>query len=164
MNLEGEFIHSSMIMSDNIINISNRVTKIRFIVELVFGRIKQQFRIAAELLNNLIIKDFLKQLEILCAVINKYHPRVVADRGHEEEICERMISRMRLENKLFPLIQAEGLFRVERSFRVYNPREQLIRPLVNTEPYYLATGRYGLKLIDSYKARFKEMKLKLEVR
>lgn len=143
---------------------SYRCQKPRFIVETVFGRIKRQFRIAAELVNNLNIPRFLDQLQILCAIINKYHPRVTADRDHEDEICERIISRMRLPNNLYSLILGERITRVTLPFRAYNPRENLFRQLGRNDPYFLATGTYHLKLIDQYKARFREMKLEPEVR
>ena len=125
-----------------------RCQKPRFIVETVFGRIKRQFRIAAELVSNLNIPRFLNQLQVLCAVINKYHPRVTADRDHEVEICQRILSRMRLPNNLLSLIQGGRLSRVTLPFRVYNPRENLFRQLGRNDPYFLATGTYHLKLID----------------
>lgn len=130
----------------------------------MFGRIKSQFRITVELLSNLTIPKFITQLEILCAIINKYHPRVIADREHQVEICQRIISRRRTPNRLLNLIESEQLFLVRNPFRVYKPRENLIRVLTGEEPYFLATGRYYLKLINAYKARFRQLKLEPEVR
>ncbi|XP_074593110.1 uncharacterized protein LOC141848891 [Brevipalpus obovatus] len=145
-------------------NESLRVTAIRFIVENVFGQIKMQSKITAELLSNLSIPRFINQLEIICAIINEYHPRVRADRGHEVEICSRISSRMRVLNKLLALIETEGLFRVEILFRVYKPTESPIIPLTSNESYFLATGNYYSKLVEPYKARFRQMSLQNKVR
>lgn len=71
---------------------------------------------------------------------------------------------MGLPNNIHRLIEGEGLSHVTRPFRAYNPRENLLQRLGRNDPYSLATGTYHLKLIDQYKARFREMKLDLEVR
>ena len=140
-----------------ILTSSFRVTKCRWPVETVFGRMKSQFRIAHHLLRNVNVPSFVDQLRIICAIINKYHPRFTPDRGHEENICQRIINRLSLENNLPDVIRAENLTRTTSHFRVYDPVEDLGVRLNDEDLYYLPTGSYMMKLINSYKARFREM-------
>ena len=133
-------------------------------MEVTFGRIKSQFRMADHLLRNLNVPSFPDLLKIMCAILNKYHSRFTPDRNCEEQICERICSRMDRINKLSELVIQEGLDRSDQGFRTYDPEEGLVRSLNDTESYLLATGSYLPRLVNSYKARFVEMNLQPMVR
>ena len=133
-------------------------------MEVTFGRIKSQFRMAGHLLRNLNVPSFPDLLKIMCAILNKYHSRFTPDRNCEEEICERICSRMDRINKLIESVVQEGLDRSHQGFKSYNPEGGLVRSLNDTESYLLATGSYLPISMNSYKARFVEMNLQPTVR
>jgi len=64
------------------------ITKVRSIVETVFGRVNSEFRITAGVLCGLSLLKFIAQLKILRAIINRYYPRVIDDEEHQSEICQ----------------------------------------------------------------------------
>ncbi|XP_074595462.1 uncharacterized protein LOC141850685 [Brevipalpus obovatus] len=134
-------------------NQSRKVTKIRWVVEAVFGRIKTQFRLMHHILRNTDVNNKNMELKICCAILNKYGERFVSDKEFKVAIAERIISRMQVPQKLSLFVDHLNLTQVRTSFTTFDPDELklLDPPLTEHEFYMLATGTYLLKYMDAYK-------------
>jgi len=146
-------------------NQTRKVTKVRWVVEAVIGRIKTQFRIFYRIVKNTDIRSKNEELKIVCSLINKYGDRFISDSGYTEEIVDRIMSRMDIENKLVHLIIRNNITQQRTMFSNFDPlTERLIDPPLTMEEFYLlATGSYLLKYIDAYKSASKRSNLQVKV-
>ncbi|XP_074595434.1 uncharacterized protein LOC141850664 [Brevipalpus obovatus] len=142
------------------------VTKLRWVVEAVNGRLKKQFRARHHIVENTNIESKLKELKICCAIINKYGERFISDKTHTNEIIQRILSRKDLEQKLKPFVEQNGLERKRTCFRTLDLRiERPINPAFTMDELYLiATGSYLVKYIDAYIDACREANVQNSVR
>lgn len=86
------------------------VTKVRWVVESVNGRIKQWKLLDKVLLNTLVpsIGDFVR---ITCAICNKYRPAITTQRDTDLHWTQEMLQRMKQPNRLLQQLEEKGLLR-----------------------------------------------------
>ena len=146
-------------------NQSRRVTKVRWVVEAVIGRLKTQFRLMHHILQNTDIRSKNFELKICCAILNKYGQRFISDRSSSELIVERIISRMDVEQRLVNMVRNHNLTMQRTMFRNLDlSSERLLNPPLSMQEFhFLATGSYLLKYIDAYKSASKQANLHVSV-
>lgn len=83
-------------------NQSRCVTKMRWVVEAVNGRIKQ-FKFLANTIQNSSIPHLEQYLSIVCAIINKYRPPMKTSTAEDVAIGEKMIL-LRNQKKKFETV------------------------------------------------------------
>lgn len=122
-------------------NFTRKVTKIRWVVEAVFWRIKTQFRLMHHILQNTDVDNKNMELKICCAILNKYGERFISDKEFKEAISEGMNSRMETPQKLQLFVDHMNLGQVRTCFETFDPSELrlLDPPLTEHEFYMLAT-------------------------
>ena len=145
-------------------NRNRLVTKNRWVVEAVNGRLKTRFRAMHHILQNTNIESKLMELKICCAIINKYGTRFISDKDHTDTIVSRIISRLEIPHQLFNMIEGNGLFRKRLGFRTFDPDREKILDQHLLQLYLTATGSYLVKYIDAYEAACLEARLEQRVR
>jgi len=81
-------------------NRSRKVTKVRWIVESVNGRVKNVFRFFMGVVEGRHTPNLMKYLRIACALLNKYYPPLLNDLPAHEKIVERIRALEHKENEL----------------------------------------------------------------
>src|SRR5271156_3259486 len=94
-------------------NESRLVTKVRWIVESVNGRIKNVFRFFDHVIpNTYLTHDKLgRLLRIACAMLNAYCPVLLKEKPGGRELAEFMLTRSELFNRLEEKLKTENLIR-----------------------------------------------------
>ena len=85
------------------------MTKVRWVVEAVNGRLKTQFRALHHIVQNTNIESKLMELKICCAILNKYGERFISDKDNSEFIANRILSRMDSPQKLHGAVKENSL-------------------------------------------------------
>lgn len=80
------------------------VTKIRWIIEQVFGRVKKKFKMFALPAHNATLIHDYKILQIAFALLNLFHEPILSDRTHED-IARLMKSRLDVSNRLKGIVE-----------------------------------------------------------
>lgn len=134
-------------------NMSRRVTKIRWVVEAVYGAIAQKYRLLHHNLDN----KMLPKVRLLCKIVgylqNKYGKRFQSDGESSNRIVEYMESRMNVANTLSEEVEDQHWNRRKTSFQRLSASELLDFPRLNNEHLQvLFTGSYQLSMAVSYLA------------
>jgi len=92
-------------------NESRLCTAVRWVVESVYGRLKNVFKFfGRKISNHYICSDKLNRfIRIACAMLNKYFPPIVADRVGDEGLANRMLERASNSNALEAFIEKKKL-------------------------------------------------------
>jgi hypothetical protein len=141
-------------------NYSRIVTKIRWIVEYVNGRIKTQFRMLANVIHNTIVPNTRFDMQIAGAILNLRTQPVYSD-NDDVRIATRMlaINGLHPHNRLEDEIKGFDEIRVFRGKeRVFTKMDQIklsdFPKLSKTEMYKITLGSYQLKQSLSYIAQY----------
>lgn len=133
-------------------NRSRFVTMCRWVVEIVNGRIKRDYRLFRHVFNNRSAPHLKEDLRIACALINKYH--VVID-DHPDAALYASIAKARLllPNHLSDFVNRENMNRRSVNFqRIDGNHPQLNSfPKLSIEQLKIfALGTYQIKQAVSY--------------
>lgn len=133
-------------------NRSRLVTKNRFIVEVINGRIKEKFKYFGSIIQNSTIPTLFDDFKIACALLNlTFKPLVVSD--HDNLIVERMIQFSNANNHLSQLIEKENLNARTSNFRRIETSQIDFFPTLDISQLQLYTcGTYQIKVAHSYYA------------
>lgn len=96
-------------------NVSRFVTKVRWVIEQVFGRLKMKFKLFAHPAHNSFLRNDLKALVIAFALLNMFHEPIYSDVGFEN-IGEIMKAKQFTTNKLKSVVEAYNLTQVRTPF------------------------------------------------
>lgn len=127
-------------------NRSRLVTKNRFIVEVINGRIKEKFKYFGSIIQNSTIPTLFDDFKIACALLNlTFKPLVVSD--HDNLIVERMIQFSNTNNHLSQLIEKENLNARTSNFRRIETSQIDFFPTLDISQLQLYTcGTYQIKV------------------
>ena len=132
-------------------NNSRRVTKMRFVIEVINGILKSKFRYFDKVWNNHSIPHLMEDFRIACAICNAYFPKIDSDKEDYEIIAERMLNKLHKPNLLMDFIIDTGLLRKRKIFTVMNAEIFPEFPKLTLENlYYIALGKYQIKQAVSY--------------
>lgn len=141
-------------------NQSRFVTKVRWVIEQVFGRLKTKFRIFALPAHNATLADDNDSLKIAFALLNLFHKPICSDQMYEN-VATIMTSRLNVPNKLKSIVEQYNLAQVkvpyiEVNYTRLDNRENnnLLQfpELTMNDLYYLSLGSYQIKNAVSYYA------------
>jgi hypothetical protein len=137
-------------------NESRLVTKVRWVIEAVNGRLKNVFNFFDNTIQNHYVENnkLLRFLRISCAMLNAYFPVLRRDRPGDFALGTFMVERSEMANLLAQRIEAEG-WNTRRT--VWSPlREAQIQnfPMLSIEDLQdITVGIYQIKMAPSYISR-----------
>ena len=89
-------------------NYSRFVTKVRWVVEAVNGRVKQ-WKIFDGVIQNSQIPTIGDDLKVVCSICNAYRPPLIIDTSRDEEIAFQMVELSKFGNELMKRVKEEQL-------------------------------------------------------
>lgn len=133
-------------------NRTRLVTLCRWVVEVVNGRFKRDFKLFRQPFFNLALRHMFEDFRIAAALINAFH-RPIVDNVQADEFIDRIDQRLRLPNRLADFVKDRNLNRQRVAFQRMNVNDPdfLDFPrLTEDELIRFAVGTYHLKLAKSY--------------
>lgn len=135
-------------------NKSRLITICRWVVEVVNGRFKRDFRLLRNIYNNRALRNMFDYFRIAAAISNRFHV-LIEDNPHAANILEIINERMHVVNRLAELVERHN----------YNRRRAQFTPMAADIPefadflrisehelFLFALGVYQLKQAKSYYA------------
>ena len=134
-------------------NTSRLVTKVRWIVETVHGRVAQRYK----LLHNAVDNKMLPKVRSLCRIIgyleNRFCNRSWGDDAMTTEILDYMESRLHVRNTLGELVERERWLRRSTLLQTVSATDLIDFPILTEQQLLVfASGTYQIKLAISYLA------------
>lgn len=133
-------------------NKSRKVTMVRWVVEIVFGRIKRDFKLLRQEYFNVALKHLFPNFRIAAALLNAFHVPV-HDSIYADRFVEIINQRMNMPNNLAEYITASNMNRRRAAFTAISGNLPELRgfPRLSEEDLIIfALGTYQLKLARSY--------------
>ncbi|XP_052742778.1 uncharacterized protein LOC112055836 [Bicyclus anynana] len=133
-------------------NKSRAVTICRWVVEVVNGRFKRDFKLFRQNYFNVASKNFIKDFKVAAALLNSFHPPIV-DRVDAGEILDQINLNMNIENALAEVIINENYNRRRSNFEtitVHNDNLNDFPQLTHSELILISLGIYQIKQARSY--------------
>ncbi|XP_033763920.1 uncharacterized protein LOC117345083 [Pecten maximus] len=96
-------------------NLSRLVTKVRWIVESVNGRIKQ-YRMMDKVVPNTYIHCIGDFIQIICSILNKYKKPLLQPTASSEEMARKMLIKSKEENRLLTELEERGLLKKRSTY------------------------------------------------
>lgn len=128
------------------------VTMCRWVVEIVNGRIKRDFRIFRDVYNNRAAGHLKEDLMVVCALINKFH-QPIEDPPEAREYVEIARRRLNLPNYLADFVDQHNLNMRRAMFASIdgdNPQLNGFPKLTIEDLKQMALGTYQIKQARSY--------------
>lgn len=133
-------------------NKSRFVTKCRYAVEVINGRLKSVFKYFNNVWNNQSVPHLITDFKLAAALHNAFFDRFETDIENSEEIIKLMIERLNIPNFLADLVLENNLSRKPASFTDINDCE-IEFPFIDEEELKLISlGSYQIKQSRSYYA------------
>lgn len=132
-------------------NSSRFVTKLRWVIESVNGRIKQ-WRALEQVVPNSQIPWIGDNVRIVCAMCNRYRPSLVTNTTEDEAIALKMLSLAQKQNNLEIRVQAENLNQKKTAWKTLDASDAAndFPCLSETDIRNLTLGVYQLKQAKCY--------------
>lgn len=133
-------------------NKSRCVTMCRWVVEVVNGRIKRDFKLFRQEYFNRASRHLMSDFKIACSLLNKFHP-TIDDRPEHVEYLNIARARLHTPNHLSEFIQREHINRRRTIFQSINsnaPHLDDFPRLTLIDLKRFALGSYHLKQARSY--------------
>lgn len=133
-------------------NKSRLITICLWIVEVVNGRFKRDFRLLRNIYNNRALRSMFDYFKIAAAILNRFHV-LIEDNPHATDILEIIHERVNMPNRLAELVEQHNYNRRRAQFRVMSADMEDFSefPRLNElELFLLALGIYQLKKAKSY--------------
>lgn len=131
---------------------SRCVTLCRWVVEVVNGRFKRDFKLFCQEYLNLAATHLMDDLRICAAIINAFHP-VIQNRPDAQIILNRAIEKKEMPNTLAQLIIDNRINRFRAQFTNINaqlPELDFFPEMTQSDLIIFALGIYQLKQAKSY--------------
>lgn len=141
-------------------NKARLVTKVRWIIEQVFGRLKKKFKLFALPAHNATLLHDYESLLIAFALLNLFHEPILSDKTHED-IVHVMKSRLNVPNRLKGVVEQYNLLQIkvpyiELNYTAVDNQEnnRLLQfpQLTINDLYYISFGPYQINNAISYYA------------
>ncbi|KAI5646494.1 gag-polypeptide of LTR copia-type domain-containing protein [Phthorimaea operculella] len=133
-------------------NKTRKITKCRWVVEIVNGRFKRDFKIFRQDFFNCAMSHMFRDFRIAAALMNAFH-EPVADSFYTGFFIDRISERSNMDNSLGNFVIAKGLNRQNIAFQSISgdlPALTDFPRLSESELIIFALGTYQLKLASSY--------------
>ncbi|XP_028165256.1 uncharacterized protein LOC114356347 [Ostrinia furnacalis] len=133
-------------------NKSRAVTICRWVVEVVNGRFKRDFKLLRQNYFNVASRSFMKDFEVAASLLNMFHPPIV-DRVDAGEIIEQINIFMNTENELADFIITNNYNRRRANFEtitVQNDNLNDFPQLTHSQLILISLGTYQIKQARSY--------------
>ena len=132
-------------------NETRLVTKVRWVVESVNGKVKQWKAVSNEMPNSQIpyIDDYIR---IICSVFNAFRPVLLKNNEEDKLLAERMLKLPKLPNRLKQKVEERGWdSRSKAAWKTIDESDLSDFPkLTEAEIRDMTIGVYQLKQADSY--------------
>lgn len=128
------------------------VTMVRWVVEVVNGRFKRDFKVFRQNFFNLATPHLMDDFKIAAAILNKFHP-LLEDNTDASVLLELALSRLNTPNHLGDFVKENNLNRTRAVFRRINGHIPSLNnfPLLDlTELRKISLGNYQIKQARSY--------------
>lgn len=133
-------------------NKSRFVTKCRYAVEVINGRMKTVFKYFNNVWNNQSVPHLISDFKIAAALHNAFFDRFESDIENSEEVIKLMIERMNVPNFMVDLVLENNLNRKPASFRDIDNCELEFPLIYEEELKLISLGSYQIKQSRSYYA------------
>lgn len=133
-------------------NKSRCVTLCRWVVEVVNGRFKRDFKLFRTQYFNLAATHLMEDFRICGAIINAFHQEIV-DRPDAPQILTRALLRLHLPNELADYVISNNLNRRRANFssiNEHNPALDIFPQMTMSDLILFALGTYQIKQARSY--------------
>lgn len=133
-------------------NESRKVTLCRWVVEVVNGRFKRDFKLLRQEYFNKASKHLMKDFLVAAALINRFHP-VLEDRDDATEIVSVIQEKMFTHNTLADFVEANNLNRRRAQFinlSIINNNLQDFPRMEEEDLILISLGIYQIKQARSY--------------
>ncbi|CAK1587666.1 unnamed protein product [Parnassius mnemosyne] len=133
-------------------NKSRCVTLCRWVVEVVNGRLKRDFKLFRQDHFNAAATHLMDDLRICAAMINAFHP-VIVDRPDDQVILNRALQRLHMPNELAELIVANRINRYRAHFTRIDaqlPELDIFPVMTMSDLKIFGLGTYQIKQARSY--------------
>jgi len=147
-------------LNTNAANESRFVTKVRWVIEQVFGRLKMKFKLFAIPAQNSTLCHDYKSLVVACALLNLFHSPILSDTEHED-IAAEMKRRSLKNNNLNAVVEEHNLTQVRAPYHDIEytaldnaDNNQLLNfpQLSKDDLFDISLGKYQIKNAVSYYA------------
>ncbi|CAF4452172.1 unnamed protein product, partial [Rotaria magnacalcarata] len=142
------FLHNRKQLPADEANRTRFVTKNRWIIESVNGKIKQ-WKFMAQIIQNSTIRFISDYLDIICALINKYQCSAVKDIENGREIAMKMREMLTTENRLQERL-AKHTGTTSLHWSKHNAANFQFPPLTEENIRDLTFGSYQIRMAKSY--------------
>lgn len=133
-------------------NHNRLITKCRWIIEQVFGRLKMKFKFLEKMAHNGALEHDFDIWRICCCLLNMFHIRIISDANYDT-IAEEMLERVDRPNLLKNVVEELRLERARVPFRQLNNAGHIIArfpQLRNEDIHMIAFGSYQMRMARSY--------------
>lgn len=138
-------------MSTLAANKSRAVTICRWVVEVVNGRFKRDYKLLRQDYFNVSSKHLMKDFEVAAALMNRFHPPI-RDRPDAVEILNIINEKMYVNNALADIVQQSNLNRRRANFTRIDAQSNItdFPQLSFSELILISLGTYQIKQARSY--------------
>ena len=134
-------------------NYNRKVTKMRWVVEAVFGRLQNRFKFFRQRVPNRSIPQLENMLRIACALLNKFSPPINPSKPEDVPQAALILERERMPNCLVERVTEERWSRQRVNWIRGNATDLADFPHLSEDDIKeLTIGVYQLKLAPSYTA------------
>lgn len=125
---------------------------VRWVVEVVNGRFKRDFKLFRQDFNNLAAGHLMDDFKIAAALLNKFHP-LIEDNSDASSLLELALNKLNTPNYLGDFVKEQNLNRARAAFLRINGQIPSLDnfPLLNLEELRkISLGNYQIKQARSY--------------
>ena len=131
-------------------NKARHITKVRWVVEAINGKIKK-FELFNKAFNNSQMPSVNDYLLIVCAILNAFRGAIIKDYDGEIELAQRILEQTEKENELLKLIESKQLPTTKSYYKKIDSINLFDFPILNyTDLTNITLGCYQLKMAKSY--------------
>lgn len=139
-------------------NQSRLITKLRFVIEVANGRMKEKWHLFGKIIPSILTKHLMSDYKIGAALLNLFAKPIICDRDDFLCIGTRMLSLVNTKNELRHIINSKTFQHTERSYFNFIEPSELYFPRFNQKQMKeFALGTYVIKQAISYAAEHKKL-------
>ncbi|XP_052689344.1 uncharacterized protein LOC128167586 [Crassostrea angulata] len=113
-------------------NLSRMITKVRWIVEAVNGRIKK-WKLLDKVLPNTLVPSIGDFVRITCSLCNKYRPPIAINTEEDVKWANEMLNKAKQPNQLLELLTTKNLLRTRSTFSLVDSQNLCNFPSLSLE-------------------------------
>lgn len=144
-------------------NKSRLITKLRYVIEVANGHVKNKWHLFGKLIPSVLSKDLTSDYKIGSALLNAFSKPIICDKDDYPIIGERMLSLVESKNELKRIIESKAFRKTERFWNTVLPMELEFPRFSHEQLKLLSLGTYALREAISYVAEAKKKQGTFEV-